>query len=72
MDKILQMIVQWIEYFKKQDDKTEKRLDNIENYLTNMNTRENDDRILELIQRLEKLESKEGEEDDRTINEDVE
>lgn len=52
MEKILDRIIEWIEYFKKRDDLIEKRLLNIEDYLASST----EERIQELMDRLDKLE----------------
>lgn len=55
MEKLLESIVTWIEYFKKKDEVNDKRLDNIEDYLSERPSSD----YSELISRLEVLESKE-------------
>lgn len=56
MDKLIEKIIEWIEYLKKKDDLTEKRLANIEDYLSNST----EEKINNLLVRLEALEEKEG------------
>ena len=68
MDKVLGKIVEWIEYFKNKDDVVDKRLENIENYLTNMSSKETDSKLDTLMERLEKLEKIGVEENDRELD----
>lgn len=69
MEKILTMLVNWIEYFKKKDSVIDERINNIEEYLESL-----DSSLESLVTRLEKLEEKPKEEvkevikDDTTIN----
>lgn len=69
MDKILNKIIEWLEYFKKKDLVFEERLNSIEEYLENST----DNSYSEILERLKKLESKEGvSEDDRSLDEETE
>lgn len=67
MEKLLELVVTWIEYFKKKDEILEKRLGNIEEYLES-STETN---FTLFVKRLEALE-KEGVKDDTGTTESVE